>query len=62
MHAFCNNLSGLPVARGSQFVDSKSVIPFAERLEACGVGGPVGGEGARADRSDHPHAVERTMA
>jgi hypothetical protein len=37
MHAFCVNLSGLPVARESQFVDSKSVIPFAERLEACGI-------------------------
>ena len=35
--AFCVNLAGLPVERGSQFADSKSVIPFAERLEACGV-------------------------
>jgi hypothetical protein len=38
MHMFCTNLAGLPVARGSQFVDSKSVISFAERLEACGAG------------------------
>jgi len=38
MHAFCTNLAGLPVVRKTRFVDSKSVIPFSERLEACGVG------------------------
>ena len=38
MHQFCTNLAGLPVERGTRFVDSKSVVPFAERLEACGVG------------------------
>ena len=37
MQAFCRNLAGLPVARGSQFVDSKSVTSFATRLEACGI-------------------------
>src|SRR5215204_1801101 len=35
MHAFCGNLAALPVHRGATFMDSKSVIPFTTRLEAC---------------------------
>jgi hypothetical protein len=46
MHGFCANLAAMPVARNTSFIDSKSVIRFAKRLESCAPD-TAGGRGGR---------------